>query len=643
VHELLTNPGETSSYKRRMRHLIRNLVLSLCGAVLGIAGDVTPVRPQTTTAGEINRSNYYWQSTSVDGTAQLLTLFCQSCRVGDSHEDVPVVAVLRDTLGDNDPETDRLSYVWLLSYTRPNLPRRALSAVPFFYWRVGDGSRSAPDIAPLLDLSAPEHPMLSEIRRDIVQWTAFDPLMMPVRASTRAYRTNSVDQERLHLQEAISYLRQAPVADDQTALTRPELDTVIARLELRKSLLGGLVREQDAARFGAESGFEQERIRSRNWEILRVCAERTGLIFDPLSLAGVSGHYAILWFPVHGAPPPPGVSLKPVWKLLNIKNPWTDERLQHWQGAAYSRNFDPNPEQLVPLGVYGLNYPKFPLLLIDFRDKLHTRRHEMTQRTINEITSGVIGISHFTNWYYYVAADLYDFVVSRHGNAMDRDARLDCYSQFRVELALDHSLQADLRSDMQQRLQSLDMNPLAAVPYRDLQVATARYQRLQAAAEGDGALSALLAKERRAELAAFGESGHKRAAETLLHAASFGLYSHLARREDTNLAAIDRDRRVAYQLNFLDTLNRAGTQPEVAYDTTRIRSAINELARLMPQVQTAQIRTRAAAAIERLQTLSRDEDVQQDCSLALATLHRDTGNARAASATGIVASSAAVK
>lgn len=633
--------------------MLRDTLMGLCGAALCLAADVSPVRPPTTTLREINRAAYYWQSSPVDGAAQLLTLFCHSCGTGNNDQPIPLVSVLRDTLGDADPENDRVTYVWLLSYSRPNLARRGLSAIPFFYWRVGDGAASAVDTAPLLDLTTPQHPVLSEIRRDVVQWTAFDPLVMPVRAGTRAYRTNSLDQERLHLEEAITYLRQAPMSDDQTALTRAELDTVIARLELRKRLLGGLVREQAAARFGEESGFAQERIRSRNWEILRICAERTGMVFEPLSLAGASDQYAILWFPLHSQPPASGVSLKSVWKLLDIKNPWTDERLRHWRGTTYTRSFDNyearlgsetaavSPTELVPLAVYGLTYPKSPLLLIDFRDKLHTRWHEMTQRGINDITAGVIGISHFTNWYYYVAADLYDFVVSRHGAAMNRAARLDSYSQLRVELALDQALDAGLRGDLQRRLNALALNPLDAAPYRDLQVAAVRYARLEGQAR-DGGLLKLLEKERRAEIANFGEGQTRQAAETLLHASTFGLYNHLASPQDSSLAVLDRDRRIEYQLNFLDSLNRAGTQPEIAYDAARIRAAVNELSSLIPEVQIKEIRLRAVAAIERLGNISHDAGVQNDCSVALAALER-SNPARPASATGIASSVAAVK
>ncbi len=576
-------------------------------------------------------SSYYWHATPVGNTAQLLTLFCHGCQSNaNGEQDQPLVSVLRDTLGDSNPANDRLSYVWLLSYSRLNFGQRILSAVPFFYWRVGEGSKSvsAHDTAPLFDLTTPQHPVLSEAGRDLLQWTLLDPMTTPVRASSRAYRTNQLDHERLHLEEAISYLRSAPASSDPAALTQTQLDTVIARLELRKRLLGGLVNQSRAARFGEESGFEQERIRSRNWELLRQCAEKTGLIFEPIDLAGTTGQYAILWFPAKQAPPSTGTSLSAVWKLLNIRDPWSDERLKPSKGS-----------EPVPLAVYSLSYPKLPLLLVDFRDKLHVRRHEMAQRTINEITAGVIGISHFTNWYYYVAADLYDFVVDRHGAAMDQAARLDSYSQFRVKLALDNQLDPELREEMQRRVESLAVNPLEASPAREMQAAQARYKLLEAEAQDGGQLLTRLDKQRRAELAYFGETNKARLAESLFHDATLGLYTRRVKEDSWNLATLDCYRRVESDLTFLDSLVNAGTQPEVVYDTARIQASVTELSSLMPGISSRAVRAHAAATIDGLRNLSRDEMLQADCSLALTNLKGNTAPVRAAVASGIVTSS----
>lgn len=658
-----------------MRPLFRIIFTLCCTIAASWAADIPLERLQTTTPRETGQPTYYWKVTPVGNIAQLLTLFCRSCEPSQvaasatSHsvgpatpsgssaltpeQDQPLIAVLRDTLGDNNPENDRLTSVWLLTYSHVNVGQRALSAVPFFYWRVGAGSKSvsAHDTAPFFDLTAPQHPVASEVGRDVLQWTMLDPMTTPIRASSRAYRTNQLDYERLHLEEAISYLRQAPASQDDSALTEQQLDTVIARLELRKRLLGGLVSETRAAQIGAESGFNEERIRSRNWELLRQCAERTGLFFEPLDLAGTNDEYAILWFPLHQSLPAAGTALDPVWKLLSIRNPWSDDRLKSWKGPVYTRALDQNGAlvaadtsgarqvQLVPLAVYSLSYPKLPLLLVDFRDKLHVRWHEMTQRSINEVTAGVIGISHFTNWYFYVAADLYDFVVDRHGAAMKQVARLDCYSQFRVAVALDQQTDPVLRKEMQQRINSLALNPLEAAPARELESARERYVRLEDEATApDGALLKRLDKQRRAELAYFEESKKARIFEDFLHDTSLGVYTHRAKPDTGNLTVLDTYRRVAYHLQLLDSLAEAGTPPEVAYETTRIQASVTELSRLMPSVSSPQIRAHVAATLERLRSLSRDENLQAGCSLALVALQRNPAPVRATALSGITAS-----
>jgi hypothetical protein len=146
---------------------------------------------ETAQRNNVHPSSYYWKSESVAGTAQMLTLFCRSCAPSlGGGRDVPVVSVLRDTLGD-DPENDRVTYtyIWLLTSARPRLRQRILSAIPLFYWRVGRviGSVTRHDTAPLMDLSAPQHPMMAQAERKVIQWTAFDPVGGPVRASTHAY------------------------------------------------------------------------------------------------------------------------------------------------------------------------------------------------------------------------------------------------------------------------------------------------------------------------------------------------------------------------------------------------------------------------------------------------------------------------
>ena len=651
------------------RFLRIGIFWALCISTVGADWGVP--RLKTATSAQSDQTAYYWQSTAVGDTAEVLTLFCRACEKADSKPaDVPLVAVLRDTLGDANPETDRLSYVWLLSYRRPNLGQRLASAIPFFYWRIGGDPAVGNEkkIAPLFNVAAPEHPLVGDLSSDLLQWTMLDPMTTPIRASSRAYRTNLVDHERLHIEEAISYLQQAPTSpvsnsrlstsDHESSLTRAELNTLIARLGLRKKLLGGFVNERSALRLGEEAGFLQERIRSRNWELLRECAERTGLVFEPLAIAGTAEQYAMLWFPLAESHEPTGTSLASVWKLLNIRNPWSDRRLKAAEVADSSKSLHTSVYQrsvstsgdllppgepgvrtvrLVPLGVYSLNYPKVPLLLIDFRDKLHIRRHELAQRSINEITNGVIGVSHFTNWYYYLGADLYNFVASRHGEAIDQSARLDCYSQFRVKLAMDHQLDPALRKELDARVDSLAVNPLESDPDREMESARSRYAELKREAGPGGRLADQLDKARRSELARFGNTKAETLGHALLHFASAGLYTHRAEKDSRNLMLLAHYRRIQYQMNFLDSLIDAGTAPEIAHDTRRVQDSVNQLSELLVHVQSPQLRRQAIETLLDLQSLSRDERLRQDCNVAINVIDQNSIS-RPGTAPGILAS-----
>ncbi len=291
----------------------------------------------------------------------------------------------------------------------------------------------------------------------------------------------------------------------------------------------------------------------------------------------------------------------------------------------------------VPLALYSLNYPRFPLLLVNFRDEMQVRRHEVTQRTINEVTAGVIGISHITNWYYYAGSMVYNLIWSRHGIAVDQAARLDCYSQFRAQLSSDTSLDPQLRNVLLKQAERLLVNPLDVPVERKAELASAHFTQIQSAAD-DGLLVKRLNDERRAELATFGQGKAAGLVQSALHMATFGRYTQRVPEKQLALSTLDRERRVLYRLDFLDSLVKSGTQPEVSYKTDQIQDSVADLDILMSQVTSPRIRERAAVTLDRLKALSRDAGIQTQCAVALIALHQTSESVRAENTPAIASS-----
>ena len=292
--------------------------------------------------------------------------------------------------------------------------------------------------------------------------------------------------------------------------------------------------------------------------------------------------------------------------------------MKNWAGLVYERHISEGAsQQFIPLAVYSLDYPKRPLMLIDFRHRLSRRHREVAQRSFDEVISGILGISHFTNWYFYVAFDLHRFFAGRRGAALDEASRVDRYSDFRMQLALDQSIDPSLKEDMQRRIWWLAVNPLETAPQREIQNAFVRYNILEQEAE-DGRLMLRVDHERRFELASFGESEKTKLAKSLLHLASLGIYKQHATNDD--IVTLDRERRANYELSFLDSLVQAETPPEIAYDNKHIKSSVRELSSLVPAIPSSAVRSHAEATLERLRNLSKDNELQADCSTALALM-----------------------
>ena len=185
-----------------------------------------------------------------------------------------------------------------------------------------------------------------------------------------------------------------------------------------------------------------------NRELLRQRAEAEGLYFEPLGLGDAPTH-AVLWVAREDA-------IKPnpefAGKFLDISNPFGDDRIRNWTGVSVKRTVNGTERELIPLALYGLDYPKVPLLLVDFRATHSPKRREMISHAFTDVMMGVIGYSRWGNWPYMGGSYLWNFTRTRRGAASNRQARLNSYASVRRWLALDHSLPETLRADLQKQI-----------------------------------------------------------------------------------------------------------------------------------------------------------------------------------------------
>jgi hypothetical protein len=546
------------------------------------------------------------ESQPVARGAELLTVFSP---IPGSSLEIPLVSVLRDTLGDDNPDNDRLRYIWVLTSARPTLLQHAAAFIPFFYWRPDLGKNMDRKPSAVLDMGNTSKVVWNALAQSAVQAAAIDSNGALIRASTRRYRANLADQRQVNLMEGlavVSQLQETPEA--KPLFSDAELLEMQARLALAGKTLGGLVNAERLPEAYYKNRTQTEETRGHNWELLRQRAEANGLYFEPLGFGRTRTH-ALLWVAREDLDGPPR---KWDGRFLGVADPYTATRLRNWTGYSQTRTFDSSGRDLIPLAMYGLEYPKVPLLLVDFRDTRKPKHMEMLRLAAGDAVSGVLGISKWGNWPYMAGSWTWNFVRSRHGDANNRTARLRAYTQVRRWLALDGSIDPALRADLQRRLEILGVNPLEDSVFEESEIALRQYDALLRYADDPRGLPARLERDRNSEMAAHRHEVPARLGLQLAKWTTLGLYSHRETPDDASLStALDRQRRAQRQVRFLETVAKSNSAPEVAWNLAEVRRAMNDLIAMGAPASSAPV-------VARIMQQTSDAEIRELCQRALA-------------------------
>jgi hypothetical protein len=552
--------------------------------------------------------------------AEMLTVFGSLDGLnaaGAQDKDVPLVSVLRDTLGDDDAENDRLRYVWTLTYTRPGALQRLASAVPFLYSRVGDKKRASTDDMPppVIDLANPGRDVWQRVFWLALQNVIIGPYGVFARSSAHALRNNSTRYRQAHVLRALAILSLYEAETGQTsAFTEAESQEIQARLALTSKTLGGLVDDSYLERVSRQQAEKWSNTRGHNWELLRQRAEAEGLYFDPLSMPDGNATHAILWVSRDDLTRNRGRKFGS--RFLNVASPWNDTRLEHWDGFTETRYYDAESRvvaegtpgarkvELIPLALYGLEHPKIPALLVDFRDGSNPKRREMSHRVIEDVARDLLSLSPYGDLQYFLGRAVFDWLTSRRAVDINQPTRLRAYTQLKLLLSLDSTLDRHLREEIERRLEGVSINPLENDLDAEAQLARQQYAALVAYAQRPDGLPARIERDRREELVPL---QHGRVARGFLRAAnvaSFGLYKH---REDGDTEevrrALDAERRLQYHERFLQEVARTTPVVEVVWKVEDVRRSLRYVA-------DAGLRADAAAARAAAKIFAQTEDAE---------------------------------
>jgi hypothetical protein len=607
------------------------------------AQEKAPAAPSENLSAEAGkRTDFRMEVLPVGGEAELLTIFG---RLGSAHAEgagktsqaeLPLVTILRDTLGDRDPENDRLRYVWTHSYVRPGALQRIASAVPFLYARVGGKGRTASDgpPPPVLDLSAAEGDVWNRVMWLALQNLLFNPYGVVVKSAASAFDRNARAYRQAHVVRALAILALYEAESGAApAFTPTELQEIQSRLMLTDKFFGGIVDDAYLERYYRNQTFTWRDVRGHNWELLRQRAEEEGLYFEPLAMPGGETLHAMLWASRDDIMRRRGRKFS--GRFLNVSSPWGDGDLARWRGHTETRYFDSEnrpvsaeepgarPVELIPLALYGLEHPKIPILLVDFRAGGNPKRREMSRRIIEDLARNVLALSKFGDLHYFLGRTVLDTVTGRRGIDFNQPTRMRAYSQLKLLLSLGSSLEPELRTEIERRVERVSINPLENETGDEMRLARAQYAALVRYATRADGLAAKIERDRRAELVPL---EHGRTGRTLLRLAnifSLGLYRHReGGSDDAVRGRLDAGRKLAFHRRFLREVSKSTPLVEVAWDMERVRRSLRFVAE---HGSAADAKTASAAA--RIFSRTEDPEARRLCLESLYRINNTTAKA----------------
>jgi len=214
------------------------------------------------------------------------------------------------------------------------------------------------------------------------------------------------------------------------------------------------------------------------------------------------------------------------------------------------------------------------MVLVDFRDGLNPKKREMSRRALLDVTRNVLSLSRFGDLPYFLGRTVFEFVTLRRGMDVNQPSRLATYSQLKLLLSLNQSLDPELREEIGSRLEKVSLNPMENDLQAEARLATVQYEALMAYAKRPDGLAEKLKRDRRAEMVPL---AHGRAEQLLFRAAnilSFGKYTHREEDRPQTEERLDVARRLSYHTRFLREVVMSTPQIDVMWNLSEVKRTV---------------------------------------------------------------------
>jgi hypothetical protein len=530
------------------------------------------------------------EKTSVAGGSELITIFANvnGFNASESEEplgELPLVSFLRDTLGDDIPENDRLRYFWLLSRGDPSFARKAAASVPFLFTRVGNkGNAGTSPPKPLADINPVNQKLWDQVFFTVFKKLVIEDMAKTIKMPFYQYRKNAKDYRISSVSQALSLLAIYQALEGDSVLSAEEMSEIRSRLIVSDSTFASFIDRNNFARLDQASLQRKEGIRGINWDLLRQRCEAEGLYFDPLEMPDGGTSHVLVWVDEEDLKKKSGGTFNS--RLLNIKSPWTDPRLLKWQGYSEIRWYDeenrlvpagtPNARKrrMIPLALYGLDFPKIPVLLVDFRTNWNPKRREMSRRILDDLTRNVLSVSAFNNPAILVGRFLADFVVRRRGIDINQDSRVTSYAKLKLLILLNESLDPEFKTEISGRVEAVSLNPLQNDAEVEVRLAKQQYRNLMAYAADPKGLPAKIAKDRTREMISLKHNGTEKFFFSLGRIFSLGFYEHREKWTPELAARLDNKRQLEFHESNLQVIARDSIDVEIDADENSVKRSL---------------------------------------------------------------------